>query len=98
MSFRLILLCAAILTASPLLARGKTDVLVMNNSDRITCEIKKVEGGVVLASLDYVDGNISIDWLKVERIESTALFAIKLEDGTTLAATSENSTAQTWID
>lgn len=81
------LLLTTLALAAIAFGRDKTDVLVMKNGDRITCEIKKLEGGVLVASLDYVDGNISIDWQKVDRIESTALFAIKLEDGTTLAGT-----------
>ncbi len=81
------LLFTALLASALSLGRDKTDILVMKNGDRITCEIKKLEGGVLLASLDYVDGNISIDWQKVDRVESQALFSVKLQDGTTFAGT-----------
>jgi len=62
--------------------RDKTDVLVMKNGDRITCEVKKLEGGILQVDVDYADGSLSIDWLKVSRLESTALFLVYLQDGT----------------
>lgn len=81
------LLLAVIALAAVAFGRPKTDVLVMKNGDRITCEIKKLEGGILLAALDYVDGNVAIDWEKVARVESSALFVVKLEDGATFAGT-----------
>jgi hypothetical protein len=57
-------------------AREKTDILVMTNGDRFTCEIKKLERGVLYAGLDYVDGTVSIAWSKVARVESSQLFIV----------------------
>jgi hypothetical protein len=76
--YTLILACTA-------LARDKTDVLVMKNGDRLTCEVKRLEGGVLEVELDYVDGSLAIDWSKVQRIESKALFIVQLEDGSILS-------------
>jgi putative salt-induced outer membrane protein YdiY len=67
--------------ALPALARPKTDVLVMKNGDRITCQVKNLEAGVLKVDLDYVDGSISIDWLKVARLESNYWFVVQLQDG-----------------
>ena len=67
--------------AYPAFAREKVDVLVMKNGDRFTCEVKRLEGGVLEVELDYVDGTVSIDWLKVARLESRALFLVQLQDG-----------------
>ncbi len=67
--------------ALPALAREKTDVLVMKNGDRITCQVKSLDAGVLKVDLDYVDGTISIDWLKVARLESNYLFRVQLQDG-----------------
>jgi nuclear transport factor 2 (NTF2) superfamily protein len=64
-----------------LCARPKTDTLVMTNGDRFTCEIKKLERGVLYASLDYVDGTVSIAWSKVARVESSQLFIVHTEAG-----------------
>jgi len=76
-----VLLFLAACSTSPALARPKTDVLVMKNGDRITCQVKNLDAGVLKVDLDYVDGTISIDWLKVARLESTYLFLVQLEDG-----------------
>ena len=56
----------------------------MKNGDRITCEVKGLEGGVLTVNLDYVDGTLSIDWLKVARLESSYLFLVTLQDGLNL--------------
>ena len=68
--------------AAPLFARDKTDILVMNNGDHMTCEIKGLNAGVLYVSFDYIDGTASVDWSKVARLESTQLFIVKTEDGT----------------
>jgi len=75
------LLSLAVCLAYLVSARDKTDVIVMKNGDRITGEVKKLENAVLLVDLDYVDGSISIDWLKVARLESKALFIVQLQDG-----------------
>src|SRR5205807_2545207 len=41
--------------SSVVFARDKTDVLVMKNGDRITCEVKKLNAGVLYVDVDYVD-------------------------------------------
>lgn len=74
-------LSAAISPASRLEARPRTDVLVMKNGDRITCEIKKLERGQLLIKTDYTTGTVTVDWLEVERIESKQLFQVALSDG-----------------
>jgi hypothetical protein len=79
---------------APVLARDKVDVIVMENGDRITGEIKGLESGVIRISVDYVDGNLSIQWSKVARIESPQLFLVRTEDGsvyTGALATPESS-------
>ena len=67
--------------ACPAAAREKSDILVMQNGDRITCQVKGLDAGVLKIDLDYVDGVVSVDWLKVARIESKFMFLIQLEDG-----------------
>lgn len=62
-------------------AQGKTDVVVMKNGDRLTCEIKSLDSGVLYVKLDYVDGTVSVDWSKVARIESNQLYVIRTEKG-----------------
>ena len=85
----IILLCLT----TQLFARDKTDVLVMRNGDRITCEVKGLDAGVLYVSIDYVDGTTQIDWSKVAKIESKQLFVVKTADGS--AYTGELRTEQT---
>jgi hypothetical protein len=66
--------------SSPLLAREKTDVLVMRNGDRLTCEIKRLDSDVLYIRLDYVLGTISVNWSKVDHVESKQLFLVKTQD------------------
>lgn len=81
------------LVAMPLYARDKTDVLVMNNGDRVTCEIKGLESSVLYVSIDYIDGTTSVDWSKVRHVESKQLFLVKTEYGSVYTGTL--STAET---
>ena len=70
------LLCHALASA-----RESTDVVVMNNGDRLTGEIKGLDSGALYLSLNYVDGTISVAWSKVARIESKQLFIVTASDG-----------------
>ena len=80
-SMKGILLIAVVCLESQAFSRDKTDILVMKNGDRITCEVKSIDGGVLRADLDYVDGTLAIDWNNVARLESQALFLVQLQDG-----------------
>lgn len=80
MNLRVIFLAALVLTA-PLFARDKTDVLVMKNGDRMTCQVKGLDAGVLYVSFDYIDGTTSVQWSKVARLESKQLYIVKTEDG-----------------
>jgi hypothetical protein len=76
-----------VLLAVPLLARDKTDVLIMKNGDRMTCEVKGLDAGVLYVSFDYIDGTTSVDWSKIARLESKQLFVVKTEDGSVYTGT-----------
>ena len=78
---------AVIWMSMPLLARQKTDVIVMTNGDRLTCEIKQLDHGVLYASLQYIDGTVSIDWSMVKSLESSQLFSVETVGGLTYAGT-----------
>ena len=81
MNSRLLYIGFLLLFASPLLARDKSDVLVMRNGDRFTCEVKSLDADTLSISLDYAAGTVSIDWGKVDHIESKQLFLVKTQDG-----------------
>ena len=73
MNNRTIILITLLLLAAPLFGRDKTDVLVMKNGDRMTCEVKGLNGGVLYVSFDYIDGTTSVQWSKVAHLESNQL-------------------------
>lgn len=92
-----IFLSWAFFAAASSLARDKTDVLVMKNGDRMTCEVKGLEAGILYVSFDYIDGTSSVDWSKVARLESSQLFLVKTNDGsvyTGVLRTSETGTGR----
>ncbi len=70
-----------LLFALPVFARKSTDVVIMKNGDRWTCEIKALDADVLYVSLDYVDGTVSVNWSQVARIESTQRFIVRTADG-----------------
>ena len=81
MKRKLLCVCVLWLVALPLYARDKSDVLVMRNGDRLTCEVKSLDADTLSISLDYAAGTVSIDWGKVDHIESKQLFLVKTQDG-----------------
>jgi hypothetical protein len=81
MRIRALILSSALLLAVPLFALDKTDVMIMKNGDRMTCQIKGLDSGVLSVSFDYIDGTTSVDWSKVASLESKQLFIVKTQDG-----------------
>jgi Protein of unknown function, DUF481 len=80
-TIRAIFLCCTFLCATSLFAQENTDVIVMKNGDRFTCEIKGLSGGVLSVKLNYVDGTIAVQWSQVAHLESNRLFLVKTESG-----------------
>ncbi|HXJ93417.1 MAG TPA: DUF481 domain-containing protein [Terriglobia bacterium] len=87
MKIRTIILFLVLPLAAPLLARESTDVIVMNNGDRLTGTVKGLDGDTLYFSLPYAVETISIDWSKVVRLESQQLFIIKTKDGSSYSGT-----------
>ncbi len=86
------LVLVTLLSLAALWARPKTDVIVMRNGDHLTCEIKKLERGVLYAGFDYIDGTISVDWAKVAHVESTQLFVVSTQAGNVYEGTLRTAT------
>ena len=93
MHIRALILSVVLAMTSPLFAQDKTDVMVMKNGDRMTCQIKGLDAGVLYVSFDYIDGTASVDWAKVARVESKQLFIVKTQEGSMYTGTL--STAET---
>jgi putative salt-induced outer membrane protein YdiY len=81
MTIRAMILCFTLFFSVPLLAQKDTDVIVMKNGDRFTCEIKGLSGGVLSVKVKYVDGAMAVQWSQVAQIQSTRLFLIQTESG-----------------
>ena len=77
----IILFCHLVFLPLFAIARENTDVIVMQNGDRFTGEVKALNAGVLYVSLPYVIQTLSVDWSKVARLESKQLFLVKTEDG-----------------
>jgi hypothetical protein len=87
MNIRAVILSSTLLLTVPLFAREKSDVIVMNNGDHFTGEIKGLDSGVLYVSFDYIDGTASLEWSKVQHLESKQLFVVKTEDGSVYSGT-----------
>jgi hypothetical protein len=87
MHVRFAILLCILLPALPCIAREKSDVLVMTNGDRLTCEIKGLSQGVLYVGLDYINGTSSVEWSKVAHLESKQLFIVTTEDGSVYTGT-----------
>jgi len=79
---KLFFILITVLAISPLPAREKSDVIVMKNGDRITCEVKSLSSNTLYISVDYILNTLSVDWTKVDHIDSKQLFLVKTQDGT----------------
>jgi hypothetical protein len=81
MKIRLIIFSFTLLFCSPLFARDNTDVVVMKNGDRMTCEIKGLSAGVLSVKLSYAQGTIGVQWSAVAHLDSNQLFLVQTESG-----------------
>jgi hypothetical protein len=87
MKARILFLWLLPLLAVPLMGREKSDVIVMKNGDRITCEIKGLDSDTLYVSVDYILNTASVDWSKVDHVESKQLFIVKTQDGDVFTGT-----------
>ena len=78
---RIFLLAPLLLSlCSPAQAKRK-DVVVMNNGDHFTGEVKRLQDGLLYLETDYVSSNIGLDWNQVQSVQSTATYRIVLNNG-----------------
>jgi putative salt-induced outer membrane protein YdiY len=69
------------------------DTIIMKNGDHLTGEVKRLQEGVLYVQTDYFSGSVGLDWLQVEKVESTATFQIVLSDGKRLTGRISKSAA-----
>lgn len=68
------------LVATPALAK-KTDVIVMDNGNRLVGEIKKLDQGLLELSMTDIKGRVRVEWNHVVRVVSTKYLDIELRSG-----------------
>ena len=61
--------------------KRKDDVVVMNNGDHFTGEIKSLAYGELVFKSDYMDESVHLDWKKVKTLESKDEFIVTLSNG-----------------
>jgi hypothetical protein len=61
-------------------ANSKTDVVILYNGDRITGEVKSLDGGMLSLSTDSM-GTVKIEWQDIARVESKYFHEIRTSDG-----------------
>jgi Protein of unknown function, DUF481 len=59
--------------------KHKNDVVLMNNGDHNTGEIKKMEFGVLYLKSDLVADTLKLDWQEVSHVESSARYEFETE-------------------
>src|SRR5262245_41282477 len=73
--FLVVMLQAAISESLPKIkVKHKNDEVVMENGDRITGEIKKMEFGVLYFKSDRAVDTLKLDWERVMRLQSIARY------------------------
>jgi putative salt-induced outer membrane protein YdiY len=90
----LIVLLFVAFAAKPLAAREKSDVIVMKNGDRITCEIKQLRSDTLYIKVGYILTTLSVDWTQVDHLESKQLFLITTRHGNVYTGTLSAAHAQ----
>lgn len=69
-------------------ARNKTDVVVLGNGDRVTCEIETLQRGRLTVKTDSM-GTLQIEWDDVQQVTSPMVFEVELENGERFVGTLE---------
>jgi Protein of unknown function, DUF481 len=60
--------------------KHKTDIVLMDNGDRNTGEIKKMEFGVLYLKSDRVADTLKLDWERVVHVQSIARYEFETQD------------------
>jgi len=68
----------------------RTDIVIMNNDDHITGEIKRLEVGILVFKTDDA-GTINIQWDKIKSIKTENIYEIELRDGRVYYGSIESS-------
>src|SRR5271167_1289870 len=90
----LLLTLLAALFCLPAHATKRKDVVIMNNGDHFTGEVKGLQNGLLYVETDYVSGKIGLDWNQVQSVQSTATYRIVLNNGKRLEGKIEKNSGE----
>jgi len=91
---RIILLAALIACLCSPAQAQKKDVVIMNNGDHFTGQVKSLQNGLLYVETDYVSGKIGLDWNQVQSVQSTATYRIVLNNGKRLEGKIEKNSGE----
>jgi len=72
----------------------RKDVVVMNNGDHFTGEVKSLQNGLLYVQVAYVSSKVGLDWNQVQSVQSTATYRIVLNNGRRLVGKIEKVPAE----
>jgi len=78
---RILLMLPLLACFSTQVQAKRKDVVVMNNGDHFTGEIKRLQNGLLFVETDYVSSSVGLDWNQVQSVESSATYKIVLNNG-----------------
>ena len=78
-SIKVFIVSALLLFNSNLFAQ-KTDVVIMQNGDHITGELKRLEFGILVFKTDDIE-TINIKWNKIKSVQTNNIYEVELVDG-----------------
>jgi hypothetical protein len=67
-------------TSSTLEARSKTDVIILENGDTVTGEIKGLKRGILSLKTDWM-GTLAIEWKHVQEVRSKYFYEVDFSSG-----------------
>lgn len=75
-----------LLVVAPDAFAQKTDVVILKNGDRLTCEVKELSRGQLKLSTDDI-GTIYVEWDKVTSVSTTGLYELATTSGALFVGT-----------
>lgn len=78
-SKQIITLCLLLLLNNSIFSQ-KTDVVILNNGDRLTGEVKYLRVGILTYKTDNME-TVEIQWNKIKSIETKNFFEVEVSDG-----------------
>jgi hypothetical protein len=78
---RIMILAALFVYFSSTVEAERKDIVIMNNGDHFTGQVKRLQNGLLYLETEYVSSAIGLDWNQVKSIQSTATYRIVLNNG-----------------